>query len=185
MNQPYSALLRDKCLKVFAFIRVFYYKLLGMKIGQNTSIGSIKCRWPNKISLGNNCMIEDNVMFKTTHPFLESNVIIIGNNSFIGFGCEFNSSAKINIGNDCLIASYTTVVDTGHAVDKCFKINDQAVLSEEITILNDVWIGSKCIILKGIKIGQGSVVAAGSVVNKSIPDYEVWAGVPARFIKKR
>ena len=185
MKQTYPALFRDKVIKLNAELRRLYYKFLGMKISEGVSVGRIECRWPNKITLANDCLIEDNVIFKTTQPFLEINSITIGQRSFIGNGCEFNSCARIIVGNDCLIASDTTIVDTGHSIQKDFKINTQAVLSNEIIIADDVWIGSKSIILKGVTIGKGSVIGAGSVVNKSIPEYEIWAGVPARFIKKR
>ena len=50
---------------------------------------------------------------------------------------------------------------------------------------NDVWIGSKCLIKGGIRIGDGSIVGMGSVVTHDIPPYEIWAGNPAKFIRKR
>ena len=56
---------------------------------------------------------------------------------------------------------------------------------EPITIENDVWIGRRVIVMNGVTISNGAVVAAGAVVTKDIPPYEVWAGVPAKFIKKR
>jgi acetyltransferase-like isoleucine patch superfamily enzyme len=62
---------------------------------------------------------------------------------------------------------------------------DQPELREGITIGNDVWIGSGVKIMDGVHIGDGVVVAAGSVVTKSIPEYSVVAGVPARIIKTR
>ena len=49
----------------------------------------------------------------------------------------------------------------------------------------NVWIGSNCTILKGVSIGKGAVIGAGSVLNKSVPPNEVWAGVPAKLIRKR
>ena len=54
-----------------------------------------------------------------------------------------------------------------------------------ITIGNDVWVGRRVIILNGVSIGDGAVVGAGAIVTKDIPPYEVWGGVPAKFIKKR
>lgn len=53
------------------------------------------------------------------------------------------------------------------------------------TIGNDVWVGANSVILAGLKIGDGSVIGAGSVVTKNIPPYEIWAGVPAKKIKNR
>ncbi|MEP5255638.1 MAG: acyltransferase [Winogradskyella arenosi] len=123
--------------------------------------------------------------FRIGHPFLKGNYIKIGHNTFIGEPCKFNCSSKIIIGNDCFIASNSTFVDTGHAYNKNEKISDQPVLTSEIIIKEDVWIGTSCKILSGVTIGKGAVIAAGAVVNKNVPDYEVWVGVPAKFIKKR
>lgn len=53
-----------------------------------------------------------------------------------------------------------------------------------VTIEDDVFIGAKCIILKGVTIGKGSIIAAGSVVTKSIPPFEIWGGNPAKIIRK-
>ena len=56
--------------------------------------------------------------------------------------------------------------------------------SAPVTIKHDAFIGARCIILKGVTIGENSIVGAGSVVTKSIPDNEIWAGNPAKFIRK-
>ena len=56
---------------------------------------------------------------------------------------------------------------------------------QKVKIGKDVWIGANAIVLKGITIGNGAILGAGSVVTKDIPPYEIWAGVPAKFIKER
>jgi acetyltransferase-like isoleucine patch superfamily enzyme len=68
-------------------------------------------------------------------------------------------------------------------VDKTIK--EQGVKKEFITIEDDCWIAANSVILAGVTIGKGSVVAAGSIVTKDIPPYSVVAGVPARVIKSR
>lgn len=174
-----------KFLRIIEKFRIILFRLRGLQIGKGTSLGNISCEWPHLLKIGINCELQDNISFKTWHPYSKENFIKLGDRVFIGQGCAFASASKIIIGDDCLIASGTTIIDGGHEFDRSQKINKQAVIIEEIIIGNDVWIGMSCSILKGVTIGTGAVIAAGSVVNKSIPEYEVWGGVPARFIKKR
>ena len=64
--------------------------------------------------------------------------------------------------------------------DEKLAENDQDIVLE-----GDNWIGANATVLKGVTIGKGAVVAAGAIVTKDIPAYEVWGGIPAKFIKKR
>lgn len=95
---------------------------------------------------------------------------------------------KITIGNNVMIGVGTHIYDTNfHNTDPTLRIgkNDprESVKTKPITINDNVFIGAFSIILKGVTIGKNSVVAAGSVVNKSIPDNQIWGGNPAQFIK--
>lgn len=156
-----------------------------MIIKEGGNLGRISCNWPNKLSIGSACDIQDNVDFRIWHPFGHDTGITIGDRVFIGNGCEFVCNTRITIGNDCLIASGTTFVDVGHSFEASQKMNVQERTFAEITIGEDVWIGTSCQILQGVSIGSGSIIGAGSVVNKSVPSMQIWAGVPAKFIKNR
>ncbi len=107
---------------------------------------------------------------------------------------------KTRVGAFCSIASKTLIGGGGHPVDwissspvfyqkknvlkTCFA---KASFPEyaQTTIGNDVWIGSHCLIKGGVTIGDGAIVGMGSVVTKDIPPYEIWAGNPAKCIRKR
>lgn len=93
--------------------------------------------------------------------------------------------ASIIIGNDVLIGCGVHFYSANHAFDRPdVKIADQGYSpSEDIVVENDVWIGANAIILPGVRIGRHSVVAAGSVVTRSVEPFSVHAGVPARKIK--
>jgi acetyltransferase-like isoleucine patch superfamily enzyme len=162
-----------------------YYKALGLTYGENCSIGKISCEWPNGVTIGNDCVILNGVILGVGYGFDESNTIEIGSRTFIGHGVEFNCTHSIRVGNDVLIATGTKIVDVGH----CFKpeslIRQQPLKSLPIVIEDDVWIASNCVIVAGVTIGKGSVIAAGSVVTKLVPPNEVWGGVPAKLIRKR
>jgi acetyltransferase-like isoleucine patch superfamily enzyme len=186
MRQPNKiALIHNKSLNFIHRFSLILLKIRGLRSGKGTVIESISCNWPNKLRLGSNCVIQDNVDFRLWQPFDDSSYIEIGEKVFIGHACEFVCNTKIIIGNNCLIASKCTINDTGHEFKSNSNINSQPITSKEIILGDDVWIGTSCVILQGVTIGKGSVVAAGSVVNKSIPPYEVWGGIPARFINKR
>jgi acetyltransferase-like isoleucine patch superfamily enzyme len=179
------ALVRHKFLSLRQSLRTLYYQSLGLTISGDVKLGRARFNWPNRVRLGDECEIEDGVIFKVTQPFNEHNYIQLGHKVFVGADCQFNCSTQIIIGNDCLIASNTTFVDAGHENVLGTLINKQPCSFEKIVLGNDVWIGTQCAILKGVTIGNGSIIGAGSVVNKSIPENQIWAGVPARFIRNR
>jgi acetyltransferase-like isoleucine patch superfamily enzyme len=179
------ALIYNKVSSIGHSLSFFVLKIRGLQGGKDSQIESIRCNWPNKLILGRECEIQNGVDFRIWHPYNTDSYIKLGNNVFVGHACEFVCNEKIIIGNNCLIASKTTLNNTGHEYKINANINLQPITSEPIILEDDVWIGTSCVILQGVTIGTGSIVAAGSVVNKSIPANEVWAGVPARFIKKR
>lgn len=109
--------------------------------------------------------------------------LTIGTNSGISSGTII-CTQRIDIGSNVLIGGGTCIYDTDFHGVNYFSRRDSKPRSQPIEIKEGAFIGGYCQILKGVTIGMGSVVAAGSVVTKDIPDFEIWGGNPARFIKK-
>jgi len=121
--------------------------------------------------------------------------IIIGNNVGISSACIWSQTSviignNVNIGGDCLIMD-----SDAHPHDYLkrrrdykAKVGDEKYLNEipsaPIVIGDDVWIGARCQILKGVHIGARSIIAAGSIVTKDVPEDCIVAGVPAKVVKK-
>jgi carbonic anhydrase/acetyltransferase-like protein (isoleucine patch superfamily) len=98
---------------------------------------------------------------------------------------EFNNiragNAPISIGDDSLISQFVTIIDANHGFARGTSIRDQphSLDSAGICIGDDVWIGAHAVILPGLRIGNGAVIAAGAVVTCDVPAYAVAAGIPA------
>ena len=106
----------------------------------------------------------------------------INNNSFLKAG----NNSKIIIGNDCLISYCIHMrTDTHNYMDSMTKINMQGHNEKDIIIGNDAWIGYGAQIMSGVTVGDGAVIAAGSIVTKDVLPYTVVGGVPAKKIKER
>ena len=108
--------------------------------------------------------------------------ITIGNRVFFNHNCSITSHSSISIGDGCNIANNVVIVDHNHKIGS--NGLKEGFTFKEITIGKNVWIGANSTVLQGVNIGDGAVVAAGAVVTKDVPSYEIWGGVPARFIKK-
>jgi acetyltransferase-like isoleucine patch superfamily enzyme len=146
--------------------------------------------------IGNQSVINANFIFEKQSGFIN-----VGNRTFIG-GCTFICIDKIEIGNDVMFAWGSTIMDNNaHSLIWAERQNDvqdwkrgldegktgyyknwTGVKHAPIIIKDKAWIGFNCIILKGVTIGEGAVVGAGSVVTENVPDYAVVAGNPARLI---
>jgi acetyltransferase-like isoleucine patch superfamily enzyme len=110
--------------------------------------------------------------------------LIAGSNVFIGRNTYLGAWVPISIGSDTLIGAYCYIISGNHrfgAPD--LPVCMQGYEGAPITIGRNVWLGAHVIVLPGVTIGDNAVVGAGSVVTASIPEAEIWAGVPARRIR--
>lgn len=148
-------------------------------------------------SIGDNNVIKGTFVFETSDGLIK-----IGNNTFIGGG-TFISVEGIEIGNDVMFSWGCTVIDNNaHSLSWKQRFDDVkdwkrglnenkigayknwiSVKRGKIIIKDKVWIGFNCIILKGVTIGEGAIVAAGSVVTKDVPSWTIVGGNPAKIIR--
>ncbi|MDP1678351.1 MAG: acyltransferase [Bacteroidota bacterium] len=110
----------------------------------------------------------------------------VGNNSNIGPYNYIGCSGYIEIGNNVLISPRVSIYAENHAFSEADVVmKEQGVERSTVIIEDDCWIAANSIILSGVRVGRGSIVAAGSVVSKDVPPYSVVAGVPAKIIRSR
>lgn len=117
------------------------------------------------------------------------NCVLIGDCTWLSDGFMLVSTCGIHIGSDVLIGEYVSVRDATHAYARPdVPIRRQGDIYGTVIIEDDVWIGRGCLVQgrpEGVVIGRGAVIAANSVVTRSVPPLEVWGGAPARFLKVR
>lgn len=104
----------------------------------------------------------------------------IGKNVFINFDCVFLDLGGITIEDGVLIAPKVSLLTEGHSISPSER---HGLVPKSIHIKKNAWIGANATILQGVTIGENSVVAAGSVVSKDVPDNVVVGGTPAKIIK--
>lgn len=144
----------------------------GISIGDHVSINS--SRWSNPIGGDTKT-----ILFAKDHGKIR-----IGNHCGLSNTTIF-ASDSIMIGDNVRIGGGTKIYDTDfHWLDLNRRLNEEGGEKRPVVIQNGVFIGAHTIILKGVTVGENSVIGAGSVVTKSIPSGEVWAGNPARFVRK-
>jgi maltose O-acetyltransferase len=112
--------------------------------------------------------------------------ISLGDHSGIGDDSVLGQDAEIRIGNDVMIGPQLLIFTANHRMGKGDLLRKQGFEpAEAVTIEDDVWIGARVIILPGVTIHTGAVIAAGALVNKDVPAYAIVGGVPAKILKYR
>lgn len=189
------------------YLRKRFYRLLFKKGGKNVIFGrNINIRQPNKIELGDNVAIADNCDLyprgNNGRISIGNNVLIgrntiisttdgsieIGNNTLVSMNCVLGCwKATLKLGANVIVAGNAWFASGGtHGFDRVdIPISAQEAHSEGIVIEDDVWFGARVTVLDGCTIGRGSVIGAGAVVTKDIPEFSVAYGIPAKVVRKR
>jgi maltose O-acetyltransferase len=113
--------------------------------------------------------------------FYDPRNISVGNDTIIGEGTVLDGREKLMVGNHVDIASEVMIYNSKHDIENEYFLP----VSSPVTIEDYVFIGPRSIILPGVKIGKGAIVAAAAVVTKDVPPYAIVAGVPAKIIGER
>jgi len=145
-----------------------------------------------QIEIGSGTMIGAHTILDLQNdPLLDPavpSILRIGRHTGIN---EFNNiraaNGEIVIGDDCLISQFVSIIAANHSTAREMPIREQLadLTRNTIRIGNDVWIGAHAVILPGVRIGTGAVVAAGAIVTKDMPEYAVVAGMPAEIKRYR
>lgn len=109
--------------------------------------------------------------------------IEVGKNFFANYNCTIIDVAKVRIGDNCQFAPNVAIYTAGHPVHPVSR-NSLYEYGVEVTIGDNVWIGGNTVVLPGVQIGSNTVIGAGSVVTKDIPEWVVAGGNPCKVIRK-
>lgn len=153
----------------------------------------------NRVMIGEGCFIDAHSM--TGRIVLKDDVwlsrdcyfvawrdaeIVIEPSAYIGHRCLFYGHGGIHVGRDVLLANDVQLVCGNHTfARRDLPIRAQPTEERPIVIGEDVWLGASAIVLGGVTVGKGSVIAAGAVVTRSLPPYSIARGVPAEIVGTR
>ncbi|MBD3629454.1 acyltransferase [Cyclobacterium sp.] len=151
------------------------------KVGKWVTVrGGLRVEGAGKIRIGNYCKLWSHM--GTTQLFADRGALLeIGEGTFVNTACIVSASKHITIGKNCQIANQVIIMDGDfHGVDARSAEGKSAA----IVIEDDVWLATRSMVLKGVRIGKGSTVAAGAVVTKDVAPHTLVGGVPAKVIRK-
>lgn len=154
------------------------------QIGANVEINALS---REGISLGNNVTILRNTIIECTGVIRNiGEGLVIGNNVGIAQNCFIQVRGKVSIGNNVIFGPGVSIFSENHNFSDVTRyINEQGETRKGVIIEDGVWVASNATILDGVTIGESSIVAAGSVVNRNVPPFTIVGGIPAKFIKLR
>ena len=109
----------------------------------------------------------------------------MGQFCFVNSGNVWNCEGDLKIGTNVIFGQDVMIQTSNHDVEGNFIPYGDRMIKDRVVIEDNVWIGSRVLILPGVTMGEGAVVGAGSVVTKDIERYSICGGVPAKFIKSR
>jgi len=112
--------------------------------------------------------------------------VSIGAKTVIGQECTISAFQHVSIGRECIIADKVMLIDFDHGVTEVERpIRTQGIYKRDVRVGHNVWIGYGACILRGVTVGDNSIIGTSSVLTRTIPENAVVAGVPARVIRMR
>jgi acetyltransferase-like isoleucine patch superfamily enzyme len=180
-GDPIVNTLSDKFGKTLGYLRGYLLKTRIRTLGPVKSFGRITIRKRNGIvTIGKRSTLWPGVVFDLNgRSKTEPAIVTVGDYTSIGDRTEIHCAKCVAIGNQVLISWDVNIIENDyHALGGGFPVLAPVLIEDE------VWIGARAIITKGVTIGRGATIGAGSVVTKDVPPFTVVAGNPARTIKR-
>ncbi len=188
-------------------VRTVVYRLIVKVDGMAAIEKNVRLRFANNIRLANGVYLDQGCYLHATPGGIDlgENTIVmhgavlhvynfrdlpnagikIGKDSLVGEYSVIRGQGGVVIGDRVYTSPFTQIIAVNHLFDDVKRpFTEQGITAEGIVIEDDVWLGASAVITDGIRVGKGSVVAAGAVVTKDVPPYTVVGGVPARVIKR-
>jgi acetyltransferase-like isoleucine patch superfamily enzyme len=177
LNRHYALLLGRYALLKLRFGRrlktdgiCFVCPGVKLEIGPHATLSIGRWAW-----LGHGCKIR-----------VHEGEVSIGAKSVIGQECTISAYQHVSIGRECIIADRVMLIDFDHGVTEVDRpIRAQGIYKRDVRVGHNVWIGYGACILRGVSVGENSVIGTSSVVTKEVPANAVVAGAPARVIRMR
>lgn len=174
-------LIERRYLSLLSRIRVLYLRLKGVRLGRNCYVGKGVTIVGN-VSIGDGTTIGDMTIIST----MPDGSLTIGKDCHINSFNVLGAATNVSIGDHCIFAAFVHITDATHEYDTPeILIKNAPIYGAPVTIGKNVWLGSGAMVLKGVSIGDGTVIGAKALVNKSIPANSVAVGIPCRPIKSR
>ena len=153
-------------------------------VGNETLLGKdhrIEASGGSEIYIGSNVRFHERLRIQA----VDGALIHIADNCYFHHDVSILSHTSITIGDGCLFAAFSYLSDHNHEIKRSAPIQAQGFTTEPLVVGDDVWLGVGATLVKGEMLGDGVVIAARSLVNKTVPAYEIWGGVPAKKLGER
>jgi acetyltransferase-like isoleucine patch superfamily enzyme len=132
-----------------------------------------------KVKFGEECILDRQLTVES------GGNLTVGPRTIFGHHCTIGAKESIKIGSDCLIAEMVSIRDNDHAIGStAVPYRQQGHVTAPIVIGNNVWLGSRVIVTRGVSIGDNAVIGAGAVVTGDVPPNSLAVGIPARVVRR-
>lgn len=152
-----------------------------LTLGPGVVLGRCRIICTGPVTIGERCEIRDDAVIDA-----QCGPVTLGRRVGVNPFCILYGAGGLTIGNEVLIAAHTVVIPSNHRFDRLdVPIYDQGTTQKGVNIGSDVWLGTCVVVLDGVTIGEGAVVAAGAVVTRDVAPQAIVGGVPARLLRMR
>ncbi len=167
-------------LKLFIYKIVYFKSLSWTGLPRFSDKASIRVRKNSKIKMSNRSYFDKGTLLRLT----DNAEFNIGKNSGFNSYCVITCKDKITIGDNVMFGPFVTIHDHDHVYKTEETMKTSGYITAPIVIEDNVWIGGNVIILKGVTIGTGSVIAAGTLINKDVPPHSVVYDMREKTLKE-
>ena len=184
LNRAAASVLRQRRFRAFWSL-TWQVVRAKWRLRRATLIGNARLDGKVKLITEGDVVIGDRVRLDGTTVRLEliarrGAVLSIGTGTYINYGTNISATRGVTIGSNCAIGQYSIIMDNDYHSPLDHQVGGAAA---PVVVEDDVWIGARCIVLRGSHIGRGAVIGANSLVNGFIPPYTLAAGSPLRVIR--